>query len=386
MLQRLYVHNFRCLENFELNLKELPSSLLIGKNGSGKSTVRDVLEIFQKIGRGTNRISDLVKIKDFAKGRSDIPIRFEIDVLLEGKLYQYVLALELPDNFKELRVREEQLKINDALLYSRDIADVSLHRTRSTIGGTTQSSVQGVVQSTSQFSVDWHIAALPVIQSSSDKDLLYRFKTWLEQIIILSPVPQLMRGESQGETLSPDKYGREFGDWLSGVLGQFPSSYTYIDNYLKTIMPDLEDIQNSPTGRETKELIVKFQKNGTNSFSVPFDDLSDGEKCFFLSAVVLAANKSYGPLFCFWDEPDNYLGLSEVGHFIVSLRRAFENGSGGQFVATSHNPEAIRRFSDENTHLLYRDSHLEPVRIKLLSEMKLEGDLINTLILGDLEP
>ena len=52
MLQRLYVHNFRCLENFELNLKDLPSSLLIGKNGAGKSTIAFALEIFQSIGRG----------------------------------------------------------------------------------------------------------------------------------------------------------------------------------------------------------------------------------------------------------------------------------------------------------------------------------------------
>jgi recombinational DNA repair ATPase RecF len=56
MIQRLYVHNFRCLENFELSLKDMSSALLIGKNGVGKSTIFDVLEIFQSIGRGTNRM------------------------------------------------------------------------------------------------------------------------------------------------------------------------------------------------------------------------------------------------------------------------------------------------------------------------------------------
>ena len=61
MLQRLYVHNFRCLENFELILKEMPSSLLIGKNGAGKSTIRVVLEILQHIGRGINRMREFDK-------------------------------------------------------------------------------------------------------------------------------------------------------------------------------------------------------------------------------------------------------------------------------------------------------------------------------------
>jgi predicted ATPase len=73
MLQRLYVHNFRCLENFELNLKEMPSALLIGRNGSGKSTVAIALEILQSIGRGINRVGQLVRSKDFARGRSDVP-------------------------------------------------------------------------------------------------------------------------------------------------------------------------------------------------------------------------------------------------------------------------------------------------------------------------
>ena len=107
-----------------------------------------------------------------------------------------------------------------------------------------------------------------------------------------------------------------------------------------------------------------------------------------ICAVVLAANEAYGPLLCFWDEPDNYLALSEVGHFVLALRRAFQ--SGGQFVATSHNPEAISRFSDENTLVLFRKSHLEPTIVRPLSELRasgeFSGDLVEALIRGDLEP
>lgn len=72
---------------------------------------------------------------------------------------------------------------------------------------------------------------------------------------------------------------------------------------------------NELIGKDSKSMIVRFEENNAN-LSIEFNDLSDGEKCFFLCAVVLAANKFYGPLFCFWDEPDNYLSLSEVGHFV----------------------------------------------------------------------
>lgn len=125
-MQRLYVHNFRCLENFELVTKGMPSTLLIGGNGTGKSTVASALEVLQKIARGINRVSDLVDSTDFGRGRSEVPIRFEIEVLLDKKSYKYVLALELPEKFRELRVLEEQLVVEGEPLYSRRQAQVIL--------------------------------------------------------------------------------------------------------------------------------------------------------------------------------------------------------------------------------------------------------------------
>ena len=99
---------------------------------------------------------------------------------------------------------------------------------------------------------------------------------------------------------------------------------------------------------------------------------------------MLAANDAYGPVLCFWDEPDNYLALPEVGHFVFALRKAFQ--SGGQFIATSHNPEAIRRFSEENTLVLFRKNHLEPTIVRPLNQLQVSGDLVGALIRGDVEP
>src|ERR1017187_2189981 len=103
VIRRFYVHNFRCLENFELPVSGLSSVLLIGKNGSGKTTVGLALEILQRIARGTNRVADLVKPKDFARGRMDAPMRFEIEVELNATIYEYVVAFEFRNRLKELR-------------------------------------------------------------------------------------------------------------------------------------------------------------------------------------------------------------------------------------------------------------------------------------------
>ena len=368
MLQRLYVHNFRCLENFELTIKGMSSALLIGKNGTGKSTIASALEVLQSIGRGINRVGQLVQSKDFDRGRSDVPIRFEIEVLLDEKLYKYVLAFELPEKFRELRVFEEQLLVSGEQIYSRKEAQVTLYST--------------LQNREAQFLVDWHLVALPVIQEQSTTDPLRIFKTWLARMIILAPIPSLMTGDSNGETLEPKRDGSNFGEWFFGLLSRYPAAYTQIDKYLREVMPDIQDFLNEQIGKNSKSMIVRFQANNAN-LSVDFKDLSDGEKCFFLCAVVLAANKFYSPLFCFWDEPDNYLSLSEVGHFVISLRRSFQGSS--QILVTSHNPEAIRKFSNENTFVLDRKSHLEPTLVRLLSDIPVTGDLINALICGDIE-
>ncbi|MGD1703809.1 AAA family ATPase [Dapis sp. BLCC M229] len=46
MLKKLYVNNFKCLVNFEIKLSNI--NLLLGANGSGKTTVFEVLHKLQK--------------------------------------------------------------------------------------------------------------------------------------------------------------------------------------------------------------------------------------------------------------------------------------------------------------------------------------------------
>jgi predicted ATPase len=101
VIRRFYVHNFRCLENFELPISGLSSALLIGKNGSGKTTVGFALEVLQKIARGTNRVGELVNLRDFPAWRRDGPMRFDIEVELQARNFRYVIAFESPKELKD---------------------------------------------------------------------------------------------------------------------------------------------------------------------------------------------------------------------------------------------------------------------------------------------
>jgi ABC-type Mn2+/Zn2+ transport system ATPase subunit len=367
VIRRLYVNNFRCLLNFDLPVAGKPSALLIGRNGAGKSTVGSALEILQKIARGTNRVGELVRPKDCNRNRTDVPMRFEIEVELGKKTYGYTVAFELREGDREMRVLAEKLTFDGKPIYTRDLAQVTLSR-------------QGKVTE-ARFLIDWHLVALPIVQQQSATDPLFLFKKWLAQMLILRPIPRLISGNSEQETLQPNPEVSDFGAWFTGLLAFAPAAYTRIDEYLKQVMPDLKDIKNPLVGTDSRSLLVDFSTD-QGTLTLPFADLSDGEKCFMICALVFASNLANGPVLCFWDEPDNYLSLDEVGHFTTALRKAFELG--GQFIATSHNPETIRRFSDENTLVLQRSSHLEPTNVRPLSELQVKGDRVGAIARGDL--
>jgi predicted ATPase len=319
MIKRLYVHNFRCLENFELALGGRPSVLLLGRNGAGKTTVGRALEVLQGIARGKNRVGELVKPKDLTQGRTLVPARFEVEVTLAGRNYAYSVAFDFPSRFRELRVFEEKLAVDGDPIFTRELAQVRLAR-------------------------------------------------------------------SGAAAEAADTQATNVGAWFSGMVAAAPSTYSRVSEYLVQVMPDFKEITNRPFGKETRSLVFHFQKEYL-SVELDLEDLSDGEKCFIIFALTIAATAAYGPTFCFWDEPDNFLAPDEVGHSVMALRKAFQDSS--QLIVTSHNPEAIRRFSETNTLYLSRKSHLEPTIVTSVEDMRtsgqFEGGFIDALIRGDIE-
>jgi predicted ATPase len=376
MIKRLYIHNFRCFENFELALEERPSVLLLGRSGAGKTTVRLALEVLQAIARGQNRVGKLVTSKDITQGRTEVPMRFEIEANLAGSHFAYTVAFEYPPKFRELRVLDEALTVDGTAIFSRNLAQVQLPR--NALGGE------------AAFRIDWHLVALPIVQEQNDDEPLAVFKRWLANSLILGPVPSHMRGESElnasGLTM-PNTQVTNIVSWFSSMVSAEPATYLQVSEYLKLMMPDFERITNPSFGKETRGMIFHFMRD-KQGLDVDLEDLADGEKCFVIFALTIAMDTVFGPLFCFWDAPDNFLTSDEVGHSIMSLRKCFQDK--GQLVVTSHNPEVIRRFSESDTLYLSRRSHLEPTTVAPIETLrangKFAGSFIDAILRGDLDP
>ncbi len=287
-------------------------------------------------------------------------MRFEVDLTLAGKRFTYAISFEWPQEFREARIADERLSVDGSAVFTRRESQVQLS------GGST-------------FGLDWHIFALPVINERPPERSIQDVKATLASMILVAPVPALMTGFAEQPSIELQHNAANYASCLLGMLQQKPKAYSTFESYVKTVIPDFSSIENLPRGESGTQLIVKFQQERPQrGLSVDFKALSDGEKCFFLSAYIIASNSVGSPVICMWDEPDNHLSLSEVGQFITTLRKM--TNLSGQFIATTHHPETVRRFSDETTLVLTRKSHLDPAVVRPLGAFTYSGDLINALI------
>lgn len=364
MIERLYVHNFRCLENFTLDFEGQRSAVLIGKNGSGKTTVLHALRVFQSIGRGPNRVRDVIRARDFARLDKSRPMRLEIDATLGKRQFKYAVAFEWPPDFYEARIVEESLLKDGVSVFTRQQSQVQL-------------------AAGAAFRLDWHVFALPVINERPSERSIQDVKEFLASMILLAPIPQSMEGFSEEPAPNLDWHALNYASSLRALLVKKPRAYSEFDAFVKDLLPDFSSVENVDRGKEGgSQLTVTFeQSNPLHTLTLDFDLLSDGEKCFLLAAYIVAANSTSpddAAVVCAWDEPDSHLSLSEIGRLVTAMRK-MSNG-GGQFIATTHHPETIRKFSDDNTFVLTRKSHMEPTVPKLLKTFSYQGDLTHALV------
>ena len=77
MLTRLYIDNFRCFVNFEY--RPARRQLIIGGNGSGKSSLIDALSFLHRFAVRGESLDDLPLLDERTRWLSQINLSFELE-------------------------------------------------------------------------------------------------------------------------------------------------------------------------------------------------------------------------------------------------------------------------------------------------------------------
>ena len=348
MFKRIYIDNYKCFVNFELRLDEL--TLLVGRNGAGKTAVLDVVYALRQLLSGTSRVTDRDIFPPSSLTRwQERPIQvIETDVELDGIRFTYRLEVEHDRVARLTRISNEALSGNDGRLFSFERGDVRLHRDDHSEGPT--------------FKSDWRESALARVQPVKDNVHLTRFMDFMRSVIVcgLNPPAFLTEAASEDPVLARD--GRNFVEWYRHFLQERQDLSLSYTQAMQDVLPGLRGFRLERVGIETRALVGVF---GDEAYTYKFHELSDGQRALAVLYALTHLTTDQGRAVLI-DEPVNFVGLSEIQPWLVALSDACGTRC-GQAVLSSHHPEVIDYLGADRGILLSRDG-TGPTRATALSE------------------
>jgi predicted ATPase len=324
MITRLYIDNFKAFVNFELATKSL--NLLLGANGTGKSSTFEILRLLQKlIGGGT--VSELFSPNSLTRWQILNVQTFEIDIRSnEG---QYCYRLEIEYQLRQNHIKQETLLFDGQPLYRFIEGKIQLYRDDFSEGAC--------------FDFDWHRSGLTTIMPRHDNKRLTWFKKQMTQILILRLNPFAIQSRSEFEVTQPNEDLSNFASWYRHLLQEQPAMYATLQQTLREAIDGFDTLTLANDGEHARVLKVKFQNQHEDTFgeqlAFRFDELSEGQQVLIILYTLLNCSCDDGLTICI-DEPENFLALPEIQPWLLQMADKAEMES-CQVFFISHHPELI---------------------------------------------
>ncbi|MCX7098371.1 MAG: AAA family ATPase [Methylococcales bacterium] len=357
MLKRLYVHNYKCLVNFEINFDQ-DISLFLGANGSGKSTVFEVLAKLKRVILDEEKIVSIFDYSDtprWLNEKSDI--RFEFDIDVNSVIYKYSLVIGFSDTSSESMVKEEHLFCdNKAIIESKNGVSVFFDDIR----GDLKSPI-GPIRS----SISRHGGV------SADDFLKHLNELFIARINPYEMVSTISKTNGGIKTDFSN-----YAEWFAHLNEKNRRGISVFENAMRDILPGFDYFKIERAG-QAKVLQVDFQDkaNNKNIVSYYFNELSEGQKAL-ISLYALVYCTPDNSIICI-DEPENFLALPEIQPWFDTLYdQCAERGL--QALLISHHPKLINLLANDSGYWFSRENNL--TRIQKISAENESGLSVAELV------
>jgi len=327
MLTRLYVDNYKCLVNFDLRLGR--EHLLMGRNGTGKTTVFEVLSCLRRLYCGREGVTEVFPPSTLTRWQKRNRQLFELELALDGAGYRYLLEVEHDAERARSHIYREELYQGETLLFSyepgqqfskflaQDGQNVALW------GGGERPSL-GMFRD----SPPWH-------------HKIKRFANWFERLYVVRGDPRRMSGRSEAEEVVPGEDLSNFASWYRHLAQERLNEVVQLRDDLRDVLEGFDSLVLKSGGEGVRMLRALWTRgaNGSGSSATDeytFEELSEGQRAIIGLYTLLHFLSGSGATLCL-DEPDNFVALSEIQPFLLALR----DQERIQTLLISHHPEVI---------------------------------------------
>jgi AAA15 family ATPase/GTPase len=361
MLQRFYVDNFRCLVNFDISFETL--NLLMGNNGTGKTTVFNVLRSLQELIVDSKEVTTIFKPESLPRW-IDSPIQsFSLEISGNSGLYKYDLIIEHAlDRFKEkplARIKTESLYFNNQPLYRFSIENEDGYAVGKALLYNDDHTHDGV-----PFAHNWSHSGFRSIYERHDNQKLTWFKNHIANFYILQIVPSQIKAISYEEVVHPTFYLENYTSWLRLLLQENRRGIRKLEESLSEIY-QADVFLYLATSGDAKRLELDIQGHKYH-----FDELSDGQKTIIILYTLIHCLPPNSTL-CI-DEPENFLALPEIQPWFDLLHNLCDEST--QAILISHHPNLINFLADNYGYWFSRQGY-QHTQVNRVTKKDIDSEL-----------
>jgi len=330
MINEIYIDNFRCLTNFRIKPGDF--QLWLGDNGSGKTSVLDALRYVQRLMRGEH-VDDIFNKNSLTiwDKRRDQKIGFSLTV--DDEAYKYELTIEYANQEEKQRIKREELIWKDSTFFLFDGQEAHLYR----INWNTRKTEEGAV-----FPANWGRSMIPTIAQREDNKPLIRFREELEKILLIQPVPLVVKDAAESESRNLSEHAENFAQWYRHLLQEQPSIGYGAKQLLEDVLPGFEQLRLKEIG-ESRKLIATFRIEGKDH-NFEFKHISDGQRQLIVLYTVLEALRAGTFSTVLIDEPDNFVSIREIQPWLENINDICDEQD-KQALIISHHPEIVNKMA-----------------------------------------
>lgn len=338
MIERLYIDNFRTFQNFEW--KPANVALVMGRNGTGKSTLFEVLHLLQSLICGERVVTELFPETSRVRWDKRISQQFEIDVRSEEGPFRYRLTIEHAVDRGEARITRETLHLENTPLFSFEMGRIQLYNDNGKTGP--------------DLSGNWKKSGLGLIVPGPSNKRLTWFKQWLGRLLVLRPNPFAISGRAPSEDSLLLPNVSNFAAWYRYVYQDRGRDVYRAMEALGKVIDGFQDLSIRVDEQRTGWLRANFIDPNGKGYPLQFDELSDGQRVLILLYIALYTQMDGRRTIAF-DEPDNFVSLDEIQPFLMDMLDKALDGNGPQCFIASHHPEYLNQLAPSHGHVLFRE-------------------------------